>query len=380
MSAAIYLDYNATTPVDERVLERMLPYFTQHFGNASSGGHMFGWAASAAVEQARQEVADCLGVERPGEISFTSGSTEGINAAIKGISEAYAHKGRHIVTVQTEHSATRKSCQHLQRQGYRVTYLSVCSQGLVDLEELERSLSDDTILVSIMWANNETGVVQPIEEISRLVRSRGILFMTDATQAVGKVPVSVDGVDVLVCSGHKIFGPKGVGALYMRERVRRRPLIDGGGQERGHRGGTLNVPGIVGLGESLRLARLECDQDHKRLESLRDSLEDALDCAIPGLKINGKMAVRLPQTSNVTFPRVDAERLQLGIRTLAVSTGSACASQNSVPSPVLTAMGLNAEEARRTLRISLGRPTTGQEVEAAKLAIIGAMRELGVAA
>ena len=367
-------------PVDKRVLERMLPYFTQHFGNASSGGHMFGWAASAAVEQARQEVANCLGVKRPSEISFTSGSTEGINAAIKGISEACAHKGRHIVTVQTEHSATRKTCQHLQRQGYRVTYLSVCSQGLVDLEELERSLSDDTILVSVMWANNETGVVQPIEEISQLVRSRGILFMTDATQAVGKLPVFVDGVDVLVCSGHKIFGPKGVGALYMRERVRRRPLIDGGGQERGHRGGTLNVPGIVGMGEALRLARLECEMDCRRMASLRDDLENALESAIPGLKINGKKAARLPQTSSITFPQVDAERLQLGIRTLAVGTGSACASQTSAPSPVLIAMGLNASEARRTLRISLGRPTTAQEVDAAQSAIIGAMRGLGAAA
>ena len=380
MRPVIYLDYNATTPVDERVLERMLPYFTKHYGNPASQGHTFGWMASAAVEVARREVAKSLNVERPSEITFTSGSTEGINAAIKGVAEACAYRGRHIVTVQTEHSAVRKCCQHLEQHGYHITYLSVDGQGLVDLDELERSITDDTILVSVMWANNETGVILPIKEIAHCVRSRGILFMTDATQALGKLPVSAEDVDILVCSGHKIYGPKGVGALYMRERVRRSPLIDGGGQERGQRGGTLNVPGIVGLGEALRIAQLECDKEHKRLRALRDDLENTLEAMIPGLRINGCGAGRLPQTSNVTFPLADPERLRLGLRTLAISSGSACSSHSNASSPVLAAMGVSVEDATRTFRISLGRHTTEEEVDIAKSTIIKAMRNLGVAA
>ena len=378
MRLMVYLDYNATTPVDKRVLDRMLPYFTQHYGNPASGGHMFGWTANAAVELARRQVAEALGVERPSEITFTSGSTEGINAAIKGVAEACRHHGDHIVTVRTEHSAVRKCCHHLEQNGIRVTYLPVDRQGLICMDDLERSLTDQTILVSVMWANNETGVVQPISEISRRVRARKIPFMTDATQAVGKLSVTAQDADILVCSGHKIYGPKGVGALYMRERVHRCPLIDGGGQERGHRGGTLNVPGIVGLGEALRIARLECEQDHDRLQALRDGFEHILGEAIPGLRINGHGVPRLPQTPNITFPAVDPERFRVALRTVAISSGSACSSHSHGSSPVLEAMGINPREAARTFRISMGRQTTEEEVDFAASTIVGAVQSLGV--
>ena len=362
MSAVIYLDYNATTPVDPRVVDKMLPYFTEHYGNPSSQAHMYGWAANAAVEKARMEVAQCLGASRPSEITFTSGATEGINAAIKGVAEVRSRRGNHIITVQTEHSAVTHACQHLQQQGWHVTYLPVNSDGLLDLDSLEDSLTDETVLVCIMWANNETGVIQPISEIAGLVRGRGIPFMTDATQAVGKLPVSVDDVDILVCSGHKVYGPKGVGAMFVRSRVRCAPLIDGGGQERGKRSGTHNVPGIVGMGEAFRLAKLECEQDAKRLSTLRDKFEqDLIDSGV-AVQINGAGADRLPQTSSVSFPDLNLERLLLSIRTLAVGTGSACGSGKSMPSPVLSAMGVGDDAARQTLRVSLGRPTTKQDV------------------
>lgn len=378
MRSTVYLDYNATTPVDRRVLDRMLPYFTQHYGNPASEGHMFGWTANAAVELARRQVAAALGVPRPSQITFTSGSTEGINAAIKGVADACRHHGNHIVTVRTEHSAVRKCCHHLEQNGFRVTYLPVDRQGLVDIDELDRCLNDKTILVSIMWANNETGVVQPISEISRLVRGRNIPFMTDATQAVGKLSVAAEEADILVCSGHKIYGPKGVGALYMRERVHCHPLIDGGGQERGHRGGTLNVPGIVGLGEALRIAQIECNEDHDRLKALRDGFERTLKKEIVGLRINGGEAPRLPQTSNITFPPMDPERLRLGLRPVAISAGSACASHSHAYSPVLEAMGVNRQEAARTFRISMGRQTTKEEVDYASSAIVEAVHSLSV--
>ncbi|MXW13589.1 MAG: cysteine desulfurase [Rhodothermaceae bacterium] len=362
MSAVIYLDYNATTPVDPRVVEKMLPYFTEHYGNPSSQAHMYGWAASAAVEKARMGVAQCLGASRPSEITFTSGATEGVNAAIKGIAEVRSRRGNHIVTVQTEHSAVTHACQHLQQQGWRVTYLPVNSDGLIDLDSLEDSLTDETVLVCVMWANNETGVIQPISEIAGLVRGHGIPFMTDATQAVGKLPVSVDDVDILVCSGHKVYGPKGVGAMFVRSRVRCAPLIDGGGQERGKRSGTHNVPGIVGMGEAFRLAKLECEQDAKRLSTLRDKFEHDLIGSGVAVQINGAGADRLPQTSSISFPDLNLERLLLSIRTLAVGTGSACGSGKSMPSPVLSAMGVGDDAAGQTLRVSLGRPTTKQDI------------------
>ena len=378
MKLPIYLDNNATTPVDERVLARMLPFFTEHYGNASSKGHPFGWAAEEAVEQAREAVAACLGAEARALV-FTSGATEAINAALKGVAGAYGRKGRHFVTVQTEHKAMLDTCRALERQGFTVTYLPVHGNGLLDLAALDNALTDETILVAVMAANNETGVLQPIPEIAARVRARGILFMTDATQAFGKVPVSVDHADVLVCSGHKVYGPKGVGVLYARRRnprVRLLPLIDGGGQEQGVRGGTLNVPGIVGMGAALEIAHAEQDADAARLEALRDRFEVALLENLPDVQINGQTAPRLPQTANVTFRGVEAAKLMLALRDLAVSTGSACSSGSGKPSPVLKAMGLSDEDALAAIRFSLGRFTTAGEIDYAIEHVVAAVEEL----
>ena len=376
MPASIYLDYNATTPVDPRVVEKMLPYFTEYYGNPSSQAHMYGWAAGAAVERARTEVAECLGAPRPSEVIFTSGATEGINTVIKGLAEACCHKGRHIVTVQTEHSAVNHVCRYLERRGWSITYLPVNSNGLLDLDSLERSLTGDTVLVCVMWANNETGIIHPISEISKLVRGRGIPLMTDATQAVGKIPVSFEDVDILVCSGHKVYGPKGIGAMLIRGRLRYNPLIDGGGQERGRRSGTHNVPGIVGMGEAFRLANLEFEQDAKRLCSLRDRLEHSIMGAGIEVQIHGYGVERLPQTSSISFPNLNLERLLLSIRTLAVGTGSACGSGQRMPSRVLSAMGVGSDIAGQTLRISLGRPTTEEEVIQASKLLVDALHGL----
>ncbi len=378
MKLPIYLDHNATTPVDERVLARMVPFFTEQYGNASSKGHPFGWAAEEAVEQAREAVAGCLGAEVQ-EIVFTSGATEAINAALKGVAGAYARKGRHLVTVQTEHKAVLDTCRALERQGFAVTYLPVESNGLLDLNELDAALTDETILVAVMGANNETGVLQPIPEIAERVRARGILFMTDATQAVGKVPVSVSSADLLVCSGHKVYGPKGVGALYVRRRhprVRLLPLIDGGGQERGLRGGTLNVPGIVGMGAALEIAYAERQTEAARLEALRDRFEAALLDHLPDVQVNGQTAPRLPQTANVAFRGVEAAKLVLALRDLAVSTGSACTSGSGKPSHVLQAMGLPDEDALATIRFSLGRFTTADEIDYAIEHVVHAVERL----
>lgn len=367
MQRPIYLDYNATTPVDPRVLERMLPYFREQFGNASSKGHAFGWAAEEAVDQAREAVAALLGAD-PAEIVFTSGATEAINTALKGVVEAYAAKGRHLVTVQTEHSAVLDTCRTLERQGCSVTYLPVGPDGRVDLDTLAAALTDETILVAVMWANNETGVLQPIPQIAALVRERGILFMTDATQAVGKVPVRVDHADLLACSAHKFYGPKGVGALYVRRRnprVRLVPLLNGGGQERALRGGTLNVPGIVGMGAAAEVARAEQPAEAARLGILRDRLETRLTEAVPALRVNTGAAPRLPQTSSLTFPGLRAANLMAELRDLALSAGSACSSGSGRPSHVLKAMGLSDAEALATLRFSLGRFTTDEDVDAA---------------
>lgn len=378
MKLPIYLDYNATTPVDERVLAQMVPFFTEHYGNASSKGHPFGWAAEEAVEQAREAVAGCLGAEA-NEIVFTSGATEAINAAVKGVAGAYARKGRHLVTVQTEHKAVLDTCRALERQGFTVTYLPVHPSGLLDLDALDAVLTDETILVAVMWANNETGVLQPIPEIAERVRARGILFMTDATQAVGKIPVSVAHADLLVCSGHKVYGPKGVGALYVRRRsprVRLLPLVDGGGQERGVRGGTLNVPGIVGMGAALTLAQADMDRDAARLQRLRDHLEAALLARLPAVQVNGREAPRLPQTSNLTFSGVEAAKLLVALRDVAVSSGSACTSGSNKPSHVLRAMRLPDEAALAALRFSLGRFTTADEIDYAINRIVAAVNQL----
>jgi cysteine desulfurase len=361
MSLPIYLDYNATTPVDPRVLEAMLPWFTVQFGNAASKGHAYGWAADEAVAQARAQVAALVGAS-PEEVIFTSGATEGLNMALKGIAEAYAAKGRHLVTVQTEHQAVLGPCRALERHGFRLTYLPVDAQGCVDPAAVAAALTEETILVAVMAANNETGVLQPLAEIAALVRPRGIPLLTDATQAVGKVPVSVEHVDLLVCSAHKLYGPKGVGALYLRRRPRVRlvPLLDGGGQENGWRGGTLNVPGIVGFGAAAALAGAEQSAEAVRLEGLRNRLETALAAALE-VRINSRQAPRLPQTSSLTFAGLRAAHLLASLRGLAVSTGSACASGH--PSHVLKAMGHSDADASASLRFSLGRFTTAADVE-----------------
>lgn len=371
MPQSVYLDYNASTPVDERVVARMLPFFTRHYGNPSNTGHPFGWAASEAVEEARESVAQCLDAD-PSEIIFTGGATEAINTALKGVARAYARKGNHIVTVATEHSAVLSACRVLKRDGASVTLLPVRPDGSLDLAKLEGALRPETILVSVMWANNETGVLHRMGEISRLVRSRGILLLSDATQAIGKVPVSTDDVDLLTCSAHKVYGPKGVGALYVRSRVRMPPLIDGGGHERGRRSGTLNVPGIVGMGAAFALAQAELASDATRLANLRDRLEQTLLAHLPNITINGKAAPRLPQTSSITVGDVCGSSLLADVRTIALSSGSACASESPKPSHVLIAMGLSPEQARSTMRISLGRPTTAAEVDIAAQTIIKA--------
>jgi len=360
--SAIYLDYNATTPVDPRVIEKMLPYFSEHYGNPSSESHMYGWTTSAAIEKARRQVAECLGISCPSEITFTSGATESINTVLKGFAEANSHRGNHIVTVKTEHSAVLRVCQNLERKGWRITYLSVDENGLICLEDLMYSITSETILVCVMWANNETGVIQPMSRISSIVQERGIPLMTDATQAIGKVPISAEEIDILVCSAHKVYGPKGVGATVVKGHLRFPPLIEGGGQERGHRSGTHNVPAIVGMGEAFSLAHLECNHDAERLGGLQEHLECSLAELVDRIQIHGDQAKRLPQTSSLSFPGLSLERLLLSIRTLAVGTGSACGTGNYQPSHVLTAMGVEDDHAKQTLRISMGRPTTEEEV------------------
>ncbi|MEX1055336.1 MAG: cysteine desulfurase family protein, partial [Rhodothermales bacterium] len=346
MKGPIYLDYNASTPVDQRVVEQMLPYFTRDYGNPSSKGHSFGWIAEEACEKAREQLALLIGAS-PKEIVFTSGATEAVNTAIKGVAGAYASKGRHIVTVQTEHRAVLHSCSCVEREGCEITYLPVDSEGRIDLDQLEHALRDDTILVCAMWANNEVGTIHPIREMAEIVRSRGILLMTDATQAVGKVPVDVGDVDLLACSAHKFYGPKGVGALYVRgrdPRVRFDPLLDGGGHEEGRRSGTLNVPGIVGIGAAAEIAREELDEFQSRTSRLRDRMEAEL-CSLPDVHVNTPTADRLPQTSSIRFEGIQGSNMMMETRNLAFSAGSACSSGSGRPSHVLEAMGLTDEQA-----------------------------------
>lgn len=364
MKRLLYLDYNASTPVDERVLEAMLPYFGTHYGNPSSKGHVFGWTADEACEKAREQLAGLLGAH-PKEIVFTSGATEAVNTAVKGVADAYQSKGRHLITVQTEHRAVLNAHKALERRGFEVTYLPVDEQGRVDLNRLDDALRDDTILVSAMWANNEVGTIHPIEEIAALVRPRGILLMTDATQAVGKVPVSVEHVDLLACSAHKFYGPKGVGALYMCSRdprVKCTPLLDGGGHEDGRRSGTLNVPGIVGMGEAAAIAHAELDDFRTRMTALRDRLEASVT-ELPNVHVNVTDADRLPQTSSIRFEGCQGSNMMMELRDLAFSAGSACSSGSGKPSHVLSAMGLSEDQSLSTLRISLGRFTTEDDVD-----------------
>jgi cysteine desulfurase len=375
MRRPIYLDYNATTPVDPVVLDAMLPYFTEEFGNAASRAHAYGWAADEAVTKSREQVAALLGAS-PEEVLFTAGATESLNLALKGVAAAHAGRGRHIVTTQIEHSAVLDACRALERSGFRVTYVPPHPDGGVRADDVEAALSDETILVAVMWANNETGVVQPVEEIGLRVRPRGILFLTDATQAVGKVAVRVDHADLLACSAHKFYGPKGVGALFVRQRpkVRLIPLLDGGGHEGGLRGGTTNVPGIVGMGRAAEMAGSMLDAESRRLSGLRDRLERALRGAAEGLRINGSVQPRLPQTSSIILPGMRAANLMADVRELALSAGSACSSGTGRPSHVLKALGLSDSEALSTIRISLGRFTTEEDVALAEASLSAALR------
>jgi cysteine desulfurase len=363
----IYMDYAATCPVDERVVQAMLPYFTTHFGNAASRTHQFGWAAEEAVDRARAQIAALINADAK-EITITSGATEANNLAIKGVAEFLHSKGNHIVTCVTEHKAVIDTCKYLERHGCEVTWLPVGTDGLIDLAELERSLRRETILVSIMTANNETGVVQDIAAIGKLCHDRKILFHTDAVQAYGKIPIDVDAlhIDLLSISAHKIYGPKGVGALYVRRRnprVRIAPQIHGGGHERGNRSGTLAVPLIVGLGAAAEIAGAEMATESERILELREHMRERLTREIPDAFVNGTLERHLPGTLNISFAYVEGESLLMGLKEVAVSSGSACTSASLEPSYVLRAMGLNDELAHSSLRMTIGRFTTRDEVD-----------------
>jgi cysteine desulfurase len=363
----IYLDNNATTPMDPRVLEAMTPYFLEHFGNAASRNHPFGWQAEEAVDYAREQVAQLIGAD-PKEIIFTSGATESDNLGIKGVFEMYAQKGNHIITAVTEHKAVLDTCKHIEKLGGEVTYLSVQPDGLIDLKELEAAIKPTTILISIMYANNEVGVIQPMKEISAIARKHGVLVFTDGTQAVGKIPVDVnaDGIDLMAFTGHKMYGPKGVGALYVRRknpRVKVTAQIDGGGHERGMRSGTLNVPGIVGFGKAAELCRLEMQQDAERVIKMRDRLEQAL-LGLEEAYVNGSTQHRLPHVTNISFKYVEGEGLLMGFnKNIALSSGSACTSASLEPSYVLKALGLGDDLAHSSLRFGLGRFTTDDQID-----------------
>jgi cysteine desulfurase len=364
----IYLDNHATTPVDARVLDAMLPYFTEKFGNAASKSHAFGWEAEAAVDTAREQVAKLIGAASPREIVFTSGATESDNLAIKGVAHSYRDKGDHIVTCVTEHKAVLDSCNVLEKQGFRVTYLPVKTDGVIDLTKLASALSDKTILISIMAANNEIGTFQPVKEIGRLAKERNIVFHTDATQAVGKVPLHVDelGIDLLSLTAHKMYGPKGIGALYVRSnkpRIKLTPGIDGGGHERGMRSGTLNVPGIVGLGRACEIAQKEMSTEGERIVALRERLKNGILSRLDDVHINGDAALRLPGNMNMSFSYIDGESLMMGLKEIAVSTGSACTSASLEPSYVLKAIGLEDALAHASIRFGLGRFNTIEEVD-----------------
>lgn len=364
----VYLDNNATTPTDPRAVEAMIPYFHQMPGNAASRNHPFGWEAEEGVDYARQQIAALINVD-PKEIIFTSGATESDNLAIKGVFEMYRSKGNHIITVKTEHKAVLDTCDKLERQGAEVTYLDVNRDGLVDLAQLEAAIKPNTILVSIMWANNETGVIQPMKEIGEICARHGVLLMSDATQAVGKIPVNPKevGVHLMAFTSHKMYGPKGVGALYVSRkspRVKVTSQMDGGGHERGMRSGTLNVPGIVGFGKAAEIARLEMAQDTERLSRLRDKLELALTTQLEEAYVNGNREHRMPHVTNISFKHVEGEGLMMTFnQNIAVSSGSACTSASLEPSYVLVALGLGDELAHSSIRFSLGRFTTEDDID-----------------
>jgi cysteine desulfurase len=363
----IYMDNHATTPMDPRVLEEMLPYFIEKFGNAASRNHSFGWVGEEATELGRERVAKLVGATTK-EIIFTSGATESDNLAIKGAAEMYKEKGNHIITAVTEHKAVLDTCKRLEKYGYRVTYLPVQKDGLVDLDDLKRAIDDRTILVTIMAANNEIGVVQPIAEIGKLCHERGVIFHTDATQAVGKIPVDVvkQNIDLMSISAHKMYGPKGVGALYVRRknpRVQISAIIDGGGHERGMRSGTLNVPGIVGLGKACAIASEEMAQESCKLAGMRNRLRDKIMGRLDEVYINGSWEHRLPHNLNISFAYVEGESLLMGINDIAVSSGSACTSATLEPSYVLKALGTGDDLAHSSIRFGIGRFNTEAEVD-----------------
>lgn len=363
----IYLDHNSTTPCDPRVVEAMLPFFNSAFGNAASRSHAFGWQAEEAVKCGREQVAKLIGAE-PGEIIFTSGATESDNLALKGVFEMYAGKGKHIITCNIEHKAVLDSCRHIEKWGGEITYLSVKENGQIDLAELEAAIRPTTILISIMYANNEIGTIMPMKEISDIARKHDILLFSDAAQAVGKIPVDVnkDGIDLLAISAHKMYGPKGVGALYVRRknpRVKLAAQIDGGGHEKGMRSGTLNVPGIVGFGKACEICFMEMEEEAVRLGSLRDKLENAL-LQLEKTHLNGNREHRLPHTTNISFKHLESEGLMMGFsKELAVSSGSACMSATPEPSYVLKALGLEDDLAHSSLRFGIGRFNTEEEID-----------------
>lgn len=380
MKLPIYMDHHATTPMDSRVLDAMLPYFTTKFGNAASRNHSFGWEAEQAVEHARGQIAKLIGATAK-EIIFTSGATESNNLALKGIAEMYRERGNHIITQVTEHKAVLDTCNRLQKNGCRVTYLPVKTDGRIDLEDLKRVIDDQTVLVSIMFANNEIGVIQPIAEIGKICHERNVIFHTDAVQAVGKIPVDVNAmnIDCLSLTGHKIYGPKGCGALYVRRRNPRVQIpaqIDGGGHERGMRSGTLNVPGIVGLGAACEIAQKEMAEEAERLGKLRDKLKNKLEAELDCLHVNGSMEHRLPANLNMSFLYVEGESLLMGIDDVAVSSGSACTSASLEPSYVLKALGLGDDLAHSSIRFGLGRFNTEAEVDYVTEKVIDVVRKL----
>ena len=364
----VYLDNNSTTPCDPRVVDAMLPFFYDNPGNAASRNHPFGWKAEEAVDYAREQIANLLEVSEK-EIIFTSGATEGDNLALKGVFEMYRRKGNHIITLTTEHKAVLDTCKKIEKQGGEVTYLEVERDGLVDLGKLEAAIKDNTILVSIMWANNETGVIQPMKQIAEICEKHGVLFFSDSTQAVGKIPTLPKevGVHIMAFTSHKMYGPKGVGALYVSRknpRVKLTAQMDGGGHERGMRSGTLNVPGIVGFGKAAEIAKKEMKEDAERLGKLRDKLEQAMLANLEEVYVNGNTEHRMPHVTNISFKHVEGEGLMMTFnQNIAVSSGSACTSASLEPSYVLIALGLGDDLAHSSIRFSLGRFTTEEEVD-----------------
>ncbi len=379
MKLPIYLDYQATTPMDPRVLEAMIPYFTEKFGNPHSRSHAFGWEAEEATDIARRQVAELIGANEK-EIIFTSGATESNNIAIKGVGHFYKDKKNHIITVGTEHKCVLDACRHLEEEGFKVTYLPVQPNGLIDLEVLKNAMTDQTLLVSMMAVNNEIGVIQPLKEIGKLCREKGAFFHTDAAQAFGKIPLNVEelNIDLMSISGHKIYGPKGIGALYVRRRPRIRiePIINGGGQERGMRSGTLPTPLVVGLGKAAEIAKQEMEVDTKHAIKLRDRFLKGIKASVADIQINGDMEHRIPHNLNISFAYIEGESMIMAIRDLAVSSGSACTSASLEPSYVLRALGLDEEMAHTSIRFGFGRFTTEEEIDHAIKVVSGNVAKL----